>query len=178
LISDKEILSKIASGNEEVFKIIFDKYYNDLCKFVYCNFIKDKSEAEEIVQNIIIKLWENKNNAEKIVTLKSYLYKSVVNACLNYIKHQNIINNYQNKISVQLKEIQFEDFEFTEADEDEKKVIDELENLPEQTKKIFNLKYLRGLKYKEIAKELNISEKTVETLIYRGLKQLRKKLNI
>ena len=175
---EQEILKRLSAGDEGVFKDIFEHYYNDLCTYVYVKLIRDKEEAEEIVQNIFVKLWEKRNELPEIDSLKSYLYKSAYHASINYFEHQAVIRKYKHETEYRLKKLELTEPVNPFNEEKINEVIKMISKLPEQTKRVFTLKYLEGKKYKEIARELNISDKTVQTLIYRGLKQLRNKLTI
>ena len=175
---EQEILRRLFAGDDGVFKDIFERYYNSLCTYVYVRLIRDKDEAEEIVQNIFIKLWEKRHELPEIGSFKSYLYKSAYHASINYIEHQAVVRKYKNETEYRLKKMELNE-PVNSLDEDKiNDAIKAIDDLPEQTRRIFTLKYIEGKKYKEIAGELNISDKTVQTLIYRGLKQLRNKLII
>lgn len=177
MITEKEILERLASGDSSIFKHIYKYYYDDLCKYVYIRFTKNKEDAEEIIQNIFFKLWENHNKLSEIKSLRSYLFKAAYNASLNYIEHLSVIRNYQNETLYHLKKVEFNVADDLPDEEKMKDVNNAINEFPEQTKKIFILKYIDGLKYKDIAQKLNISNKTVETLLYRGLKKLRLKFH-
>ena len=176
LKTEKQIIKSLQKGNKNVFKDIYATYYNDLCQFIYHRFIKDKDETEDIVQGVLIKLWEKRDELEKINSLKSYLYKSVYHAALNYLEHQAVKRKYQAEEISYLKEAELPEEQDSIRNDQLKEVKSYINELPEQTQKVFILKYKEGKKYKEIAEALNISPKTVETLIYRGLKQIRKKI--
>lgn len=171
---DENILKRLSLGDNRVFEEIYELYYSDLCSYVYVRFTRDKDEAEEIVQNLIVKLWEKRNELPQIKSLKSYLYKTAFNACINYLEHKAVENKYKKNVDFKLKQLEIIEPDKTYFDERVSKVKDAIDELPEQTKRIIKLKYIEGLKYKEIAVQLDISSKTVQTLIYRGLKQLRK----
>ena len=178
MIEEKEILKRLSEGDKNVFEYIFKLYYEDISKYVFVRFIHDKEDTEDIVQNLFLKLWEKRDSLQNVNSIKSYLYKSAHNACINYFEHQAVKQKYKSDIEYRLKMMGFSDYESEDYDEKLSNVSKAIEELPEQTKKIFNLKYIEGLKYKEIAERLGISDKTVQTLIYRGLKHLRNKLII
>lgn len=174
--NDKDILKAIAGGSETAFEQLFNTYFHELCRFAYVRFLYDEAECEEIVENVFIKIWEIRENLTDIGSIKAYLFKAVANACINYLEHQKVKKRYINRIQQELIEIEIDGYNnVEELEEISSKLLIEIEYLPEQTRKIFILKYVEGRKYKEIAEQLNISVKTVETLIYRGLKNLRNK---
>ena len=169
-------MRKLSEGDEKVYGDIYGLYYSQLCTFVHVRYIRDKDESEEIVQNLFLKLWEKRNNLPKIESLKSYLFTAARNACLNYFEHEAVKRKYNNEVEYKLKKLEFAEPEDAGPEDKIKSATEAINDLPEQTRRIFKLKYIEGLKYKEIAGQLDISEKTVQTLIYRGLKQLRRKV--
>lgn len=177
LHNEKNILIEISKGSQNAFEEIFHLYFEDLCRFVYSRFIHDIVESQEIVEKVFIKIWENREKITEITSIKAYLYKSVTNASINFLEHQKVKQKYFNKTNIALLKYEFDENIFPDQEQEElyQRVLIEIEKLPDQTRKIFTLKYIEGLKYKEIAKMLDISEKTVETLLCRGLKTLRSK---
>ncbi len=168
--NDIILYEKMTKGNRYAFEILFKKYYIKMVAYAN-SYLHDIDNAENIVQNIFVHLWENKKN-HKIKTPKNYLTIAVKNSCLNEIqKHRNQIK-YKNSLQSEdfIIQTNYSDFKMMEYI---KKAIDEL---PEQRKKIFKLNRLDGLKYKEIAEKLNISIKTVEVQMGKALKFLRSQL--
>lgn len=171
-----DIFDKIKKGDEQAFKILFHTFYKSLCNYAI-QFLEDIEDAEEVSQDIFVKLWEKRSTIEIKTSVKNYLFRSVRNQCLNQIKHKKIKQQYVNTI----KEISKQDINishyFIEPDL-AKKIGKAINLMPEKRKNIFRLSREEGLKYKEIAKKLNISEKTVEAHMGLALKYLRKKLKI
>jgi len=157
------------------FEEIFRTHYSELCSYAF-NFTKDLDDAEEVVQDIFVKLWDNKKNIDVKTSIKSYLYSSVRNRCLNTIKHIEIREKYKefNKQEIELDEnLQENESEKTEMEQKLRNLID---NLPEKRRRIFIMSRYNGLKYKEIAEELSISIKTVENQMGKAMKFLRQEL--
>lgn len=137
-------------------------------------YVKDTTVAEEIVQNVFLKIWENAESLEEIQNLKPYLYKSVINLSINYLNRQRTIEHHHHQLASDLTEAYVIDL-----DEENELVVllnQEIEKLPPQCRKIFRLNRFERLKYKEIAVMLEISEKTVENHIAYALKILRKSM--
>jgi RNA polymerase sigma-70 factor (ECF subfamily) len=88
-LTDTDILEAIRQGNERVFEVVFRKYYQALCNYAF-GLLKDMDDAEEIVQGMFLKVWDQRQDLEITVSLKSYLYRAVHNTCLNRIKHLKI----------------------------------------------------------------------------------------
>jgi RNA polymerase sigma-70 factor (family 1) len=134
--------------------------------------VKDVFVAEEIVQDVFLKIWENPKNLEEIQSIKSYLYRSVINASINYVNRQRNIELHHHKIAAEASEE-----ELNYLDEENEMIVllhQEINKLPPQCQKVFKLNRFEHLKYKEIATLLDISERTVENHISVALKTLRK----
>lgn len=157
------------------FETIFRMYYSNLC--AYANkFVYDVDTSEEIVQEVFFQLWKQREEIGISTSLKSYLYRSVRNRSLNFIKHNRIKDEYEN-YSKQSKnnEVASPEDEIY-ASELEQKIVETIDQLPPERKKIFIMSRYDGLKYKEIAEKLNISIKTVENQMGKAIKYLRENL--
>jgi len=139
-------------------------------------FIDDRDDAEEIVQDIIFKLWQQKELLESIKSLKAYLFRSVHNRCLNFIKHELHKEKYIDKAWGELKKIELENFEDMQNRELEEKLNNAIHALPERCREVFLLSRFEGKKNKEISEQLGISVKAVEANITRALVSVREKL--
>lgn len=159
--------------NETAFEAFFKENYNSFCRFAY-TFINDADDAEEIVQNCFVKLWDGRKTLILGNNPKSYLFTMIRNACLNQIKHISIREDYKVYNEQLRSEAQIE--EESEDSDLQQKVIHVIQNMPAQRKKIFEMSRFEGLKYKEIAEHLNISVKTVENHMGSAIKQLREEL--
>ncbi len=132
-------------------------------------------DAEEIVQEMFFKLWQNHKSITVPVAVKSYFYTSVKNAVFNSIKHEKVKSAFiQTKLS---PEFDLDSSEIMENAESLKNIEHAINKLPEKRRDIFIKCKIDGLKYKEIAEELGISIKTVENQMGEALKFLREKLS-
>lgn len=165
----------IQQGDERVFEQFFRKYYQSLCNYA-CTFVKDMDEAEEAVQAVFHHFWEKREMLEISVSLKSYLYKSVYNNCLNRIKHEKIKLEYQHYNAERIDRNPSFASDLADASELESRIGQAIESLPEQCRLVFKLSRFEELKYAEIADQLGISVKTVENQIGKALRILREKL--
>lgn len=162
--------------NKIRFSEIYLKYFEPLCFYAY-RFFPEKDEAYEIVQDVMLKLWENKNTLSEINHIDKYLYRAVYNSCINKLEKLKVQKKYTDYKRLKLLEIELEDFEETfYLWEIREKIEKELGRLTPQEKTIFDLRYFENMRYKEIAKKLNISERTVETHLQKATKILRSKL--
>ncbi len=168
------LITALKKGDEEAYTFIIDTYYTKLC--VYANsLIKDIYSAEDIVQNVLLKVWEQREKLKTELSLKSFLYKSVYNEFIDtYRKNQSLFS---------LEKIYFEALNTVVQDEDSeslqnvlKAVNSEIQNLPPKCKEVFIMSKKEGLTNIEIAEHLDVSLKTVEAQITKAFSILRKSL--
>jgi RNA polymerase sigma-70 factor (ECF subfamily) len=170
------IVKKMIEGDIDSFKYFFDKYYNDLCNFVNI-YLHDKVLAEEIVQDIFVYLWGNKENLRINTSVKAYLFTASKLKSLNHLRD----TRNQKRIIDQLGKstapdaIDFDD-SFIDTEEFRKILDAAIEQLPPKCKEIFLLSKKEELSNKEIAEQLGISVKTVENQMTVALKKLREYL--
>lgn len=141
-----------------------------------CTMLRDEDAAEELVQNMFMKIWEKRELLKPETSVKAYLYKCVHNEALNYIKHQSIKTKYQNYATYSINSKSEPASSRVELSELELKLRQALNELPEQCRTIFQLSRYEELKYREIAEQLGLSIKTVENQMGKALKLLRIKL--
>lgn len=159
--------------NNEQVESIFRANYQLMVSFAM-KYLDDKDLCQEVVQDIFYKLWTKGETLEIRISIKSYLLASVRNACLNVIKHKQVQSKYQQSQVTRLDFSQFEDS--LEIEELQQKINLALNKIPEKCRRIFELNRYEGKKYKEIAKELNLSLKTVENQMGKALKIMRSEL--
>lgn len=161
---------------EAAFEDIFKKYFKPLHAYAF-SMIRDEAVAEGIVQNVFLKLWEREATHTSQNLNAPYLYRSVHNACLNYIKHLKVKRAYQQH------SLRMDDHKDNSAgsrialNELEQQLNLALNQLPQQCRTIFEMSRFSEMKYQEIADELGLSIKTVESQMGKALKILRKKLS-
>jgi len=174
LTEDKELYLKLKGGDEEAFQTLFLKYYSAMCRFAN-QLLNDRELAEEIAQDMFVKIWEKRAFLNIETSVKHYFFRSVRNHCLNHIQHEKIKKQYANKIMESAhQEINTEQY-YLEIDL-VKRIEKSIASLPPKRMEIFRLSREHGLKYKEIADKLGISVKTVEAQMGLALKYLREDL--
>lgn len=160
--------------DDAAFEHLFKAHYKAL--HVYVNtMIRDEEMAEEIVQNRFMKFWEKRELLNIQTSVKAYLYKCVHNDTLNFLKHEKVKIRHQNFTMHSAQESEPASHR-VELNELASKVHTAMEDLPEQCRLIFHMSRFEELKYREIADQLGLSIKTVETQMGKALRILRLKL--
>ena len=169
-LPDHKIITELSNGNEIVYNELFTSYYQSLCMFAR-KYVEDLDQSEEVVQDVFVKIWKNRDQLIKISSLKTYLFTSVRNGCIDQIRKENVRKKYINETIK--NSVDYYEPEILPDDELADKIKAAINQLPKQRKKIFQMNKTFGLRYKEIAERLNISPKTVENQMGIALKQLR-----
>ncbi|MFC2138398.1 RNA polymerase sigma-70 factor [Bacteroidota bacterium] len=174
--SEAQLLNGIKSGDEYAFEFIYNQFYTSLCVFA-ARIIKDKNAAEEIVQDVIINIWEKKLDINIETSFKLYLFKSVHNRSLNYLKRRKLESECMLSLSNRLKDFYIHHSDEIVNKELDNKINEAIEKMPEQTKKIFKQSRFEGLKYKDIAVIEDMTVKGIEFHMSKALKFLKKELS-
>lgn len=170
-----QLITTLRAGDIAAFEMLFRTYYKSLCNYAY-TFIRDREEAEEVVQSAFTNVWEKRDSLSIHTGVKPYLYAMVRNACLNQIKHEKIKQQHA-AIVIADGERSAESVSRTvEASELEHRILEAMSKLPEQCRLVFKLSRFEDLKYAEIAEQLNISVKTVENQMGKALRVMREQL--
>jgi RNA polymerase sigma-70 factor (ECF subfamily) len=163
----KHMLNK---GHAVAFTDFYTQYFKKLL-LESDKYVKDIQVAEEIVQDVFLKIWERSADLNQIQSIKSYLYRSVINLSINHINRQKNLELHHQKIVSDFSEEEAE-----QLDEENELIVllfSEIEKLPPKCREIFKMNRFERLKYKDIATKLDISERTVENHIANALKILR-----
>jgi RNA polymerase sigma-70 factor (ECF subfamily) len=176
VFNEVKFSESLNKGDMKAFEEVYKLYFKPLHAYAY-TILKEDVNAEEIVQNIFLKLWERKEKIDIQISIKAYLYKSVYFDCLNLLKHEKVKSNYQNHTIHVMKNLKVTSPTDTLIHRNlETRLREALSELPEQCRTVFQLSRFEELKYREIACRLSISEKTVENHMGKALKLLRLKL--
>ena len=168
------VMSALRQDSKEAFSLLFQTYYTDLVLFCG-NFIKDKDSCEDIVQSIFLKLWNDRKNIQIEISLKSYLLKAVRNSCLDEFRHIEIVRQYETEFGSSALD-NYDAENYILYSDLYAHLSRALEKIPDLYKEAFVLNRFEGLKYREIAEKLNVSERTVEVRVSKTLDLLRKQL--
>ena len=174
-MDDAQIFDKIRSGDELAFESIFKKYYLRLCHYIY-QYVESMRDAEEIVQETFLNIWDKRQTLDVNISFRSYLYASAKNRALNQLRnasrrkgHLSVISSYKSQEVDALSDLS--------ANEINDQLFLALEQLPPKCKRIFQMSRIEGLKHKEIAEKMEIKIKTVENQIGIALKYLKVNLS-
>ena len=158
---------------DEKVEILFRKYYAGLCKSLY-KILRDATLAEDIVQEVFLKVWEMRETLKMEEAIQSYLYRSCYNTALNFLKQLKKNTDIDSlELSIAGTETAEKSLSFRETEAEILKAIDAL---PPKTKLVFSLSRFEELSYKEIADRLDISVKSVEKHMGIALQRLRENL--
>uniref|UniRef100_UPI003217A30E RNA polymerase sigma-70 factor n=1 Tax=uncultured Draconibacterium sp. TaxID=1573823 RepID=UPI003217A30E len=175
-MDEKFILQGLKAKNKIVFDFVFHYYYSGLCAYVE-KIVNDVNISEDIVQDLFITLWIKHDQLEISSSLKNYLFTSVRNRSLDYLKKQkNRAQHLNSAIDTKKYAENLSSFWFAES-ELETLFEKSLEKLPPRCREIFKLSRIEGIKNQQIAEKLGISKRTVELQISNALKFLRKDLS-
>ncbi len=175
-LNDLQILEKLKEGDPLAYNQLFDKYYMPLCVYSlkYCDSFQ---LAEDIVQDLFVKLWDEKIYMKFDNSISPYLFKAVKNNTLQGIKKESkfVFQDIENIVNSIMED---EPLDLATLEEEKTKLFEQVEALPEKSKEVFKAIVLDNMRYKEVAEHLDISVNTVKTHYARALKQLRFKLDI
>ena len=158
--------------NEQAFERLFRDQYAVLCGYAR-KYVDDLDQAEEIVQDMFFNLWQRRQQMDINISVEAYLFRSVRNACLNYLKHLKVREEHRLATNAEIRQKEQEVHDSVIALELQERIEEVVESLPPERKRIFKMSRYEELKYKEIAEKLNLSVKTVEAQMSKALKHLR-----
>lgn len=174
-----DLLLQIQNGDMNAFEELYFNMQPRLFAFSK-KFIENNEIARDIVQEIFFEFWENRRTTTIKSSVNAYLFRTLHNKCLNYIRDLKVREKYSSYVDIKLKEAEL--FFFDQEQDSYKSIFfkevqeifnESMKNLPDSCREIFVLSRMKGLSNKEIADQLNISVRTVENQIYRALKVLK-----
>lgn len=171
-IIEKTYLSALKKGDVKAFDKLFANYGKRLYHFAY-GYLKSREEAEEVVQEVFLRIWKTRKDLKPELSFKAYLFKIAYNYILELFKHVNRQQAYKHQIlseTVDFTNDLNERLNYQLLLEKVDKIIDKL---PERQKEIIIKRKKEGLPVKQIAAQLNIKPKTVENHLTEALKKLR-----
>lgn len=178
MLNDLNFKSFIANGDQNKFRQLIELTSDELLWFAI-GFLKNKETSEEIVSDVYVNIWNNRSQLTNIINLKSYLFICVRNGCLSHLRK---MKNDKIVSIDSVNEFQFLTVEEPENTSLEKEIVEQIyaaiETLPCKCKMVFTLAKINGLKYREIADVLGITEKTVNNHLVLAVKKITELLNV
>ena len=173
-LNNKKLVKHLKKGNEIAYTYLVELYYERLCDYA-SNLARDSFRSEDIVQNVFIRMWQQREKLNFNISIKSYLYKSVYN---------EFVDQYRKDIAITLLEKKYieeinSNIEPSDNDKTERLIAlveKEIEQLPPKCKETFLLNKKEGLTYVEIAEFQNVSVGTVEKQMSKALNLIRNKI--
>lgn len=169
----RKLVRKLRKNNVQAFDLIFKKYNQKVFNFCL-QLLKKRQDAEEVTQEVFIALWENREKIALNTSLASYLYSIARNKIYNIYRKSFYIQAYIEFVNTDSNKLE----SFTEDEvlynELNQFLNEKIDDLPPKRKEVFELSRFKGLTYKEIAKQMKISENTVDVQIRKALGFLRK----
>lgn len=164
------LLSAVQHGDLKAFDTLFRRYYPILC--AYGHRFVDLEDAEEIVEDSLLWIWENRETLVIESSLNSYLFKMVYRRALNKLAHIDATQRADTRFYEEMQEM-LQDTDYYQIEELAKRIEDAVAALPESYREAFVMHRFRDMSYKEIAETLGVSPKTIDYRIQQALKQLR-----
>ncbi|MES2559091.1 MAG: RNA polymerase sigma-70 factor [Bacteroidota bacterium] len=173
--TDSELILNIRAGDIRSFERMFNLYAENLVRYA-TTIVKNSDDAEDIVQQLFVTLWDKKGIPDAGGSLKSYLYRSVYNSSLNKLKQVKVRESYAADSNYVSDGHAASANEVLEHKETAHRIEAAIEELPEQCRLIFRMSRIEQLRYQEIADQLGLSVKTVEAQMGKALKHMRVRL--
>lgn len=175
---EKTLTESVRNGDVRSFELMFKTYYPRLCTYAF-QYTRDWEAARDIVKDFFVSFWEHRETIRINTSLSGYLFRSVKNRCINFLERE------KPEKTISLEEIRWQELKTGEpwsgeyphgdllARELEDRIFREIEKLPDGCREVFTLSRVDGLSHKRIAEQLNVSENTVKSQIYKALKSIR-----
>jgi RNA polymerase sigma-70 factor (family 1) len=174
-LPDIDLVKRLQSSDLKAFDIIYDRYSGKLYSFGL-KYLRSTAEAEELVQSVFLKLWENHKHLNPDLSFKSYIFTITYNDICKSFRRKNYMQNFINEELLQNTDSSLETEQSIEYQSLLSRVQQIVEKLPERQRIIFKKSREEGKTTKEIAKELNLSSGTIDNYISAALSFLRKQL--
>lgn len=174
-----ELQIRVSKGDNIAFEEFVDAYYQGLYSYAY-QFLRDKMDAEELVLDVFVIVWQKRQNLINIKNIKSYLYKSVKNKVIDFSRANKNVNNISLDSTFDTSKIKISYTPEAEliSKEEIDKINEAIEFLPKRCREVIYLIKNEQLSYKEVAEVMSISVKTVENQMTIALNKLSEKLGV
>lgn len=170
--ADEELIEAIRKSDYVSYNKLFERYYVCLCRYVY-SMLMDTNDAEDVVQELFLNIWKNRERIEIKENVGGYLYRMAKHLALNHLRSKV----YFNDLSETQDQLSYED-NWVETEEFRIALYDCIDHLSDRCKEVLLLHRIKGLKQKEIAEKLDISVKTIKNQIWTSLQKLKRCLKL
>jgi RNA polymerase sigma-70 factor (family 1) len=174
--TDQELVAFLKQGDERAFDRLFRKFYPALCFFAR-RYVTVEGQAEEVVQDAMVKLWQRRGDFDSFTSVKAFLYISIKNACLDGSESEQRKLNRDTNWYMQQEQLEPGVEEHIIQSEVLMEISQAIAMLPEQCRNIMRMSYEQGMSGKEIAEAMQITVSTVNNQKARGILLLRKMLS-
>jgi len=174
---DFQVVERLRGGEKEAFRYLFQIYGSRIYAFGL-SYLRNKSDAEELLQEVFLKLWEIKNDLDSSKSVKSLLFKICINLIYDQIRRKNVQQAYLKHSGINhatSSENTWDEVIYEDTNRNLQRLI---ASIPEQRQRIFRMSREQGLSNEEIARELNLSQRTVENQLYRAISFLKNQINL
>ncbi|MDR1407483.1 MAG: RNA polymerase sigma-70 factor [Tannerella sp.] len=173
MLDERNLIAGLKEGNREAFSLLFRAYYKDLVLFGG-NFLPgDRAACEDVVQSVFLRLWNDRRLAAVDTSLKSYLLKAVRNGCLDELRHRDVVHEHVSYVQATRTADELDTENYILYSDLQRHLLQALEKIPASCREAFEMNRFDGLKYREIADRLRVSERTVEVRISKAVGMLK-----
>lgn len=173
--NDTDLARRIKYGEKDAYQELFERYAPKIFNFSLA-YLKNKADAEELVQDVFLKIWEKREILDAAQNVKAYLFKIAINTIYDFIRRKNIENAFNDFAKVNSNSTSNNTWD-TIVYEEMQSTLDELiSKMPEQRRRVFYLSRNKGLSNDEIAQKMELSKRTVENQLYRATGFLKEQL--
>ncbi len=172
---DKQVIEQLREGSKDAFRLLFDEVGPKIYAFAL-SYLKNASDAEELLQEVFLKLWEVRSSLDTTKNLRSFLFKICINLIYDFIRRKNIEQvylDYSGRNNPSSGDNTWHEVIYNDMLNNLQQLI---AKMPEQRQRIFRLSKEDGLSNEEIADQLNLSRRTVENQLYRAVSFLKEKI--
>jgi RNA polymerase sigma-70 factor (ECF subfamily) len=175
LADERQLFARMAGGDEDAFAKIFHHYNKSLFPFLISK-VKSRELAEEMVQDVFLKLWDKRNSLHEIDNYRSYIFMMGVNLAYSHFKRAALETRVQKQLWDAIEAERTTTEEMVDFNETQSLVNQAVDRLPPAQRKIYLLSRQKGLSHEEIAQELNISKRTVSNQVTSALQFIKEYL--
>jgi RNA polymerase sigma-70 factor (ECF subfamily) len=173
--NDIDLAHQIKFGKKEAYQELFERYAPKIYNFSL-TYLKNKADAEELVQDVFLKIWEKREILDAAKNIKAYIFKIAVNTIYDFIRRKNIENAFNEFAKANFNPSDNSTWDTVIYEDMQSSVNELISKMPDQQRRVFNLSRKKGLSNDEIAEKMELSKRTVENQLYRAIGFLKEQL--